>query len=276
MYINRVFGRPHSKLSLRLLACLCFVVVMFVPARANPRAGRVRRPQKIVAPGTVIARGSNRTPTGALKVKTYRLEADGQEQFRLTVSMDNDDGGAHLVWINDDPRYAEPTNKGEVSATFPLAWLEDGATLSVSTPGKPYELSRLKEKLTLPGWLKRQRRAAAAPSMKVTSIRRVSREEGGAQKAFIVIEVTSSAAFHPVIANNTWVMQIGRKEFSASVDFGTVYKMVCVMTPEEFAGLADGDPIRLNWGFGALGTGIAGKSFGRLRKDMLHRQTHAE
>jgi hypothetical protein len=45
--------------------------------------------------------------------------------------------------------------------------------------------------------------------------------------------------------------------------------MYCIMTPEDFAQLEDGDLVRGNWGFGALPSGRAGKSFARLDKSML-------
>jgi hypothetical protein len=72
------------------------------------------------------------------------------------------------------------------------------------------------------------------------------------------------------VANEAWVIQIGRKEFPINwVDYEDAHKMYCIMTPEDFAQLEDGDLVRGNWGFGALPSGRAGKSFARLDKSML-------
>jgi hypothetical protein len=205
-----------------------------------------------------------------LKVKSYRLETPGDKIFCLSVRLDSVINGAYLVWVNDDPRAAYQMRRGELTASFPIQWLEDGAAISVSEFSTPYELTTLPERLRLPESVVRLREAAPAEWTKITGMRRVKRTISGTPVTFIEVEITRSTPFDQVGMNNTWVVQIGRKEFSAFAGGGT-RRMSCTIREEEFARLKDGDPVRVNWGFGALPLGHAGRSFARLDKGMLDR-----
>ena len=214
----------------------------------------------------VIAQGQNSVATGELKVKTYRLEGPDKDVFCLNVSLDSPLSGTYLIWINDDNRIAYRTKSGGVTAAFPLAWLEDGASLSISWFSKPYDRTTLPEKLQLPKSFARLVPANSGNEPKVAAIRRVIRNVKDVPTTFIKVEISGSG-FDTTAMNNGWIIQIGRQEFGAWVQNGG--RMVCTMTLEEFAQLTDGDPIRVSLGAGALRNGRAGRSFARLDKSIL-------
>lgn len=101
-------------------------------------------------------------------------------------------------------------------------------------------------------------------------MRRVKRIVDGAPKTFVEVEIASSGEFP--VGNETWVIQIGKKEFFAGWIPQNPHRLSCIMTPEEFAQLKDGDLVRVNLGFDALRAGHAGKSFARLDKSMIDKQ----
>ena len=210
----------------------------------------------------VIAQGKNSVATGELKVKTYRLEGPDKDMFCLNVSLDSPRSIMYLIWINDDPRAAYKTKSGGITGAFPLEWLEDGASVSVSLSDKPYDLTTLPEKLQLPKSLGRSGKANTGNQPKVAAIRRVIRNVKDVPTSFIEVVLGSGDT---TVMNEMWVIQIGRQEFWVE----DVSGMSCTMTPEQFAQLADGDPIRLSLGSGALRNGNAGRSLGRLDKSIL-------
>jgi hypothetical protein len=210
----------------------------------------------------VIAQGENSVATGELKVKTYRLEGPDKDMFCLNVSLDSPTFLMYLIWINDDPRAAYKTKDGGITTAFPLEWLEDGASVSVSLSDKPYDRTTLPEKLQLPKSLVRSGQANTGNRSNGVAIRRVIRNVKGVPTSFIEVVLGS---MNTTVMNQMWVIQIGRQEFWVE----NVSGMSCTMTPEQFAQLADGDPIRLSLGKGALRNGTAGRSLGRLDKSVL-------
>lgn len=247
----------------KIIACLAPLCCL--PAQAF---GQAEMPCQAL--GMVVAQGRDSAPAGELKVRSYRLETPGDKIFFLSVRLDSAINGPYLIWVNDDPKAAYHMRKGELTASFPLQWLEDGAAISISKFSTPYEVTTLPERLRLPESVIRLQRAAPGERTEITSMRRVRRTIGGLAVTFIDIEITKSTPFDPVVANNIWVVQIGRREFGAGV-VGNTNRLGYTIREEEFAQLKDGDPVRVNWAFEALPLGQAGKSFAKLDKGMLDR-----
>jgi hypothetical protein len=217
------------------------------------------------SPGTLVARSANAPPVGDLKLSAYRLEESKVGVFCLSVTLDGP--GHFLIWIGDDPRLGLKVRAGEFQfmGSFRTEWLQDGASISVSRPEAPYELTTHPERLKLPESLRRRLADAPRDRQQITSIHRVSRDFAGTLRRFVVVVITGPT-FCTNSMSNTCVIQIGRKEYMGSV-YGTTLR--CEMPEEEFAALEDGAPVRVNWGFGALRSGSAGKSFARLDKSMI-------
>lgn len=256
---DRCYARDLYGIVIPFLLIVCFSSQTFAQGETYPEPRTV-----------IIARGHNTIPTGKLKVKSYRLQALGPDKFLLTIGLEDASiAGAFLIWINDDPIGAYSTLGNELTATLPLNWLEDGTVLGVSKSSTPYDITLLPERLRLPDRLKQSRQPALGERMRITSLRRVTQPTNGAPKTLIAVIITSPEPFDPVVANNSWVIQIGSREFAAGVAYDNNHVLVCSMTLEEFAELKDGDPVRVNWGFRAVSQGLAGKSFERLDKSML-------
>lgn len=227
--------------------------------------------------GTIIAQGQNTVSTGELKVKTYRLETTYHnfgtqivKLFCLTVSLDYRPNASYLIWINEDPRAAYMMRKkGELTASFPLQWLDDGAAISVSESSKPYDVTTLPEKLQLPESVVQLQKSKPDWWTKITSMRRVIHTVDDAPKTFVEVEIISSGELR--VGGQGWVLQIGKKEFGCG-DPQNAHKLSCLLTTEEFDQLKDGDLVRVNLGYGALRYGTAGKSFARLDKSMIDKQ----
>jgi len=215
--------------------------------------------------GTPVARSANVPPVGDLKLSAYRLEESTTGVFCLSVTLGGP--GDFLIWVGHDPRRGYKIRAGEFEfmASFRLEWLQDGASISVSRPWAPYELTTHPERLKLPESLRRRLADAPRDKRQITSIRRVSRDFAGTLRRFVVVVITGPT-FCTNSMSNTCVIQIGRKEYMGSV-YGTTLR--CEMTEEEFAALEDGAPVRVNWGYGALRSGSAGKSFARFDKSMI-------
>jgi hypothetical protein len=216
------------------------------------------------SPRTLVARSANVPPVGDLKLTAYRLEESTAGVFCLSVTVDGP--GHFLIWIGDDPRLGLKVRAGEFQfmASFRPEWLQDGASISVSRSEAPYELTTHPERLKLPESLRRRLADAPRDRQQIMSIRSVSRDVAGTLRRFVVVVITGPT-FCTNSMNDTCVIQIGQKEYWGWAD-GTLR---CEMTEEEFAALEDGAPVRVNWGFRALHSGGAGKSFARLDKSML-------
>jgi len=217
------------------------------------------------SPGTLVARSANVPPVGDLKLISYRLEESTAGVFCLTVTLGRP--GDFLIWVGDDPRWGQKVRAGgfEFMASFRPEWLQDGASISVSRTGAPYELTTHPERLKLPESLRRRLADVPWDKQQIMSIRRVSRDFAGTLRRFVVVVITGPT-FCTIAMNNTCVIQIGRKEYTGWAEGPTLR---CEMTEEEFAALEDGAPVRVNWGYGALRSGGAGKSFARLDKGMI-------
>ncbi|HZE69859.1 MAG TPA: hypothetical protein VE135_10080 [Pyrinomonadaceae bacterium] len=215
-----------------------------------------------------MARSANVAPVGELKFRAYRLDESADGIFCLSVVLD-EPHGVSLIWIGDDPLWAQHLREGELTASFPPEWLQQGAPISVSDTLRPYELTTHPERLTLPDSLKRQLESArSGERTKITSLRLVTRKVEGTSQRFVIVVITGSKPFGREAMNNTWVIQIGRKEFAAWPERNT---LTCTMAEQEFAALEDGAPVRVNWGFDVLRGGGAGKSFAQLDKSKLDR-----
>jgi hypothetical protein len=110
----------------------------------------------------------------------------------------------------------------------------------------------------------RSQKETPAPSAKISAIRRVYRYAGMKPAIFVEIEITGSSPFYPDVANNHWVLQIGRTSFHADVHH--LNRLSSIMTEEAFAKLKDGDLVRV--GFGGA---FEARAFARLDKMMFER-----
>src|SRR6185369_6691968 len=77
-------------------------------------------------PGALVAESREAGPTGKLGVVSYRLEQQTDKYFCLYVKMESRNNAGFLIWINDNPMWANELRSGEVTARFPLDWLEQG------------------------------------------------------------------------------------------------------------------------------------------------------
>lgn len=216
------------------------------------------------SPRTLIVTSETVAPFGKLKITSYRLEESTAGVFCLSVP--SDDPQITLIWVGDNPKWAQHLSRGELTASFRLEYLQDGASISVSGSLTPYELTTHPQPLKLPETLKRRLDEATQRNrMEITSIRRrVIHDSAGTLRRRVRIVISGLEC--PNSMNNMCVIQIGRKEFGGWGEMNTVS---CDMTEEEFASLEDGAPVRVNWGFLALRNGAAGRSFARLDKSTL-------
>ena len=89
------------KIFLALL--FCFAVPVFVQAQGT--CGN---------PGVLVAESREPGPTGKLRVISYRLEKQNDKYFCLYVKMESTTNASFLIWINDDPMWANELRSGEV------------------------------------------------------------------------------------------------------------------------------------------------------------------
>ncbi|HXD34982.1 MAG TPA: hypothetical protein VN643_27930 [Pyrinomonadaceae bacterium] len=250
--------RPGA-LIFRIVSCLaplfCFTIQAF---------GQYELP--CATPGQLVAQSRDSAPTGELKVRSYRLEQLADKTFCLSVKLDHRFKGNLLIWINDNPRMAYE-GRGEVIGSFRLDWLEQDATISLSRWSTPFDVTSLEEKLKLPESIARLRAALPSPVVKV-SMRRLIQNVNGTPVPFIEIDIEHSGGFDATPYNNTWVIQVGSAEFGAYVKENHNH-LASTITEADFAKLKDGDTIRVNWGYGGIRNGSAGKSLAKLDKTML-------
>lgn len=228
---------------------------------ATPALGQVTCGERSV----VVAESRDYGPTGKLRVMSYRLENQDNKSFCLTVKMESTTNANFLIWINDNSMWAYERRSGEVTARFPLDWLEQGATISISNVNSRYDVTSFKERLKLPESILRLQKTSPFESIKVSAIRRVYRYAGFKPAPFVEIEITKSTGFYPVIANNTWILQIGKTGFTAGVDGNHPSRLTALMSEEAFAKLKNGDLLRVSFGGGPA------RSCGKLDKSIFER-----
>ena len=239
-----------------------------------------------VKSGKLLAKGQNTTPSGPLKLLSYKLEEIDlpqpleleirgrkeltQSALRLTItSRANLD--AHLIWI-DDASLGGVWGAGEEGVAAFItdrSILRDGAVISVSHDGTLYELP---ERLKLPPGIKANLKPAAVEAGNTTSIRSALRITGAVRQPLIEIEFQSGRKF-PVM-NSEYTAQIGKRFFrNLFVDYGEG-RAVLSLTPEEFAQLKDGDLMAVSAG-GVVNYGAGGGPgvwlYGRLDKSLLNK-----
>lgn len=237
-----------------LASLLCFAAPAFVQGQVT--CGK---------PGDVVAQGRESAPTGKLRVISYRLEKQDDKYFCLNVKMESTTNAGFLIWINDNPMGSNELRSGEVTARFPLDWLEQGAKISISNVSSRDDLTSFKERLRLPESIIRLQKTFPSESIKISAIRRVYRYAGFNPAPVVEIEVTKDTGFNPVIANSTWTLQIGNAGFSAGVDSNHPWRLTALMSEETFAKLKDGDLVRVSF------ANLPAKSFAKLDKKIFER-----
>ena len=239
------------------------IVSLLVPlfCLTTPALGQWQDPCS--KPGVLIAESRDAGPIGKLRARSYRLEKQDDKTFCLRVKTDSN--ATSLIWINDNAMPAYERKYDEVTAQFPLNWLEQGATISVSSLQARYDLISFKQRLKLPESIIRLQQASPAESIRISAIRRVYRYAGMKPAPFVEIEITKPSGFYPVVANNTWMLQIGKTGFAAGVDPNQTNQLTAIMNEQTFAKLKNGDRVRVSFG------GFPAKSFAKLDKSIFQR-----
>lgn len=239
--------------------------------------GQFRIEAVFQAPGEILTKGVNTTPTGKLKLKSYRLErvkldesvavADGttyEYAFRFVITGERFPlTGTYLVWADDRPFRAVPSQDGtEIIAVFlsGLNAFDDGATLSVSEGGNPCYFkedteSVLPEKLEVPLEMRAAPRTGSA-----ILLRTVPHDREYLGKPSVGIAVTLK---HRVrVGDYTPAIQVGKQSFDAG---GINYEVGAQIPYDVFSRIPDNSQIFVKWGPCALG----GEFVGRLNKSTL-------
>src|SRR5690242_4599949 len=101
------------------------IVSLLVPlfCLTTPALGQWQDPCS--KPGVLIAESRDAGPIGKLRARSYRLEKQDDKTFCLRVKTDSN--ATSLIWINDNAMPAYERKYDEVTAQFPLNWLEQGA-----------------------------------------------------------------------------------------------------------------------------------------------------
>lgn len=239
------------------------------------------------APGELLVKGSNMTPIGPLKVKTYRLEEiklpqplqlniQGRKErivsaVRLTITGESFPPGNYTIWINDESLDNLSFQRTKLIAViFDPTILENGASISISRDNAedPTSRSTLPEQLQLPARLQ-SNRASNYSNANTIRIRRIMSSSLQPGKPEVEISVTSDEVFP--ITNQTLVLQIGDQEIvggglSPTGD-GDLHTMSFTLTADQFGQLKDGDQIKVKYGRGAR----SGRKFGALNKSLLEK-----
>jgi hypothetical protein len=225
--------------------------------------------------GSVISKGSNRTPVGELKVTTYRLEVIkltkpfnlGDDKppietaFLIVIMTDEPlPFGNVSVWLDDKEIQPKRIQPNAFAIILYARTLQNGMTLALSKRGERDLTARsvLPETLNVPD--------AYATSLQeieenrpVIQLRRLAR----IPRIQIRIKIPNRRC---VTGNNVLVVEIDGKEFDAGCDDGVITRM---LLDEEFAQLRDGAEIALKYGFGRNARNR--RIVGRLDKSSLDR-----
>ena len=254
----------------------------YAGAQQTPSISKNASPDEHFAPGQLVSSGKNASPTGPLKVKTYRLEkvnlakpyesvaADGTKRqvetaFRLTVTLDSPPNSEYFIWVDDVPWPAYPSGyeklNGENSislllpgATLPL---ENGSSLAISRYGRKFELTTLPEKLVVPLDV-RAKAIAEQPRLQIKAIRSGLIVSGKESRRVVWFTISSPVVF-PVL-NAAPTLEIWDKVF---VGGAQGYEASFMMGADEFAKLKDGAQVILKFPVGGV--------VGRLNKSILDR-----
>lgn len=277
--------RKRASLGFGLLIALSSSNLMAVPHRVPESISQESpMPDLRIKSGKLLAKGQNATPSGPLKLLSYKLEEVNlpqpveleirgrkelaQSALRLTITS-GANLHAHLIWI-DDASIRGVWGAGEEGVAAFItdrSILRDGAVISVSHNGTLYELP---ERLKLPQSIKANLKPAAVEAGNTTNIRSALRITGAVRQPLIEIEFQTGRKF--LIMNSDYTAQSGKRFFrNLFVDYAAG-RAVLSLTPEEFAQLKDGDLMAVsvvgvvNYGAGG-GPGVW--LYGRLDKSLL-------
>lgn len=225
--------------------------------------------------GSVISKGSNKTPVGDLKVTTYRLELIkltkpfdlGDEKppietaFRLVIMTDEPlPFGNVSVWIDEKEIQPKRIQPNAFAIILYARTLQDGMTLALSTRVEKDLTARsiLPETLNVPDAYATSLQEIAE-NRPVIQLRRLTR----IQRIQIRIKIPNSRC---ATTNNILVVEIDGKEFDAGCDGDAITRL---LLDEEFVQLRDGSEIALKRGFGRDARNR--RVVGRLDKSSLDR-----
>lgn len=293
MSIRKLFIAQRRQRCLRVVGML--LALWSAPAAnaqeaddAPPDRARTERIQTMLeaakrAPGKVLTRGTNKTPVGKLRVKTYRLEEielpepiefiergevkREESIIRLTVTGERFPPGSYTIWIGDDwPLDAVDKGIDELSIVInsPDLILEEGAVISVSRGSgcRRGERTMLPDVLTVPAQMRTKQKSLDHPGNFVQRIGRWSGAVVGGTGWAIEIEL-ASAIIYP-IRNQIMVLQIGEEEFPQNAEMRGK-KLIFRLTQEEWERAPDGGRVKVKFGRCTPG----GNRYGSLDKSML-------
>lgn len=132
----------------RIFVCLALLFCL-----ASQAFAETERPCLALPNAVFQSRDSG--PIGPSGIRSYRLVRQSEKTFCLSVKLDSSINREFMIWINDNPRRARPLTVGEITAVFPLDWLEEGATVSVSELKSVYDRTSFQERLKLPEFVLR-------------------------------------------------------------------------------------------------------------------------
>lgn len=279
---------------LQHLTVFLFLLIVFVStvnaqsenSNAQPVHGRKAR----TIPGKLLSEGSNTTPSGELKVLTYKLEEISPTQtvnirgrettltgFRLTITASEKLTGGYRIWIDDSSYEAFGLGLYKIGIVMDSTALPNGATLAVSSLGVsngeyvPTKLSVLPELLSVPPPYGYESATVGLNSNAIRLSRKpVKRYVNGRilDAMGIEIEITLSEPLPPPSALK-WMGQIGDKEFPIGEcsNPSRGRNVVCgFVSDETFNQLQDGEKINIKYGNGRL---VNGATVERLNKGSL-------
>jgi len=226
-------------------------------------------------PSEILSKGSNESPVGKMKVKTYRLERIklddpaqlGDQKFDYVYKIVVTGGpfsGPFLLWVNDHavPLYPEVSDRELVTLFFGKpSFLKDGATLSISPGGNPCSFVEgsevvLPEKLSVPAEL---RADAHSSKIRLRSVRSAPQFNGEP-----AVDVIVTMDVLVPIQNQMMAVQVGKESFWGG-RMGS-YEVGARVPYEAFARIPENSQVIVKWGGRCAPIGSV---VGRLDKSTL-------
>ncbi len=242
-----------------------------------------------VAPGKLLAAGSNKLPIGPLKLLTYKLEEvslpepkeleiRGKKQriesiYRLTITGGESLAAAGMIWIDDAALPGVwshgPQKIGALISDRSI--LRDGAEISISNRDGS-QLYSLPERLRLPKEFSATIQPLVEEGNSIVGIHSALRIIGSVRQPLIQIEMRTDRPFP--VRNAALQLQIGKQFFLNELGGDSSGRGLTVsLSPKAFAELKDDAEVIAFFNSPDRSGAFAKEIwyFGRLNKSMLDR-----
>jgi hypothetical protein len=227
--------------------------------------------------GRLLSEGKNNTPTGILKLLTYRLEEIKLSEpvrlkdreittgFRLTITSADKLPVSYFICVEDDCYEAFRLGLYKIGIILLSPTLPNDARLSASSFGSRdgrrvwKDVSVLPERLVVPppyGF-----NAAEIENRYI--LKSVSRFDRMLNQKVQGVEISVEGDYY--VGALLWFLQIGDREYFASVKNNILSVW---FSDEQFAQLKEGDKIKVKYGNGIF---VNGKTVGRLNKGLIRK-----